>query len=100
MAFITFLSRFSLFMGVKHLGGLQTSLLGLSEIFVTLLGSAVFLGERLSLEQWIGALLLIASLVLVGFDRNPQHKRQSTGWLSWLNPATIPTADFNWPGHT
>jgi drug/metabolite transporter (DMT)-like permease len=100
MALITFFSRFALFMGIKHLGGLQTALLGLSEIFVTLIGSAVFLGERLSLEQWIGALLLTVSLILVGFDRNPQHKRQSTGWLSWLNPAKIPTADFNWPGHT
>ena len=97
MALITFLSRFSLFTGIKHLGGLQTALLGLSEIFVTLLASAVFLGERLSLAQWLGALLLTVSLVLVGYDRVTQQKRYTTGWLSWLNPVKIPSADFNWP---
>lgn len=99
MALITFFSRFALFMGIKHLGGLQTALLGLSEIFVTLSLSSIYLGERLSVSQWIGAFLLAFNLFLVGFDRIPDQKRQSTGWLSWLNPPKIPTADLNWPGH-
>jgi drug/metabolite transporter (DMT)-like permease len=99
MALITFFSRFALFIGVKHLGGLQTSLLGLSEIFVTLFCSRVFFGERLSTEQWFGVVLLAFSLILIGFDRGNNHKRQTTGWLSWLNPTKIPAADLNWPGH-
>jgi drug/metabolite transporter (DMT)-like permease len=98
MALITFFSRFALFMGIKHLGGLQTALLGLSEIFITLICSALFLGETLNILQWIGAGLLGASLILVGFDHVPLLKRQSTGLLSWLNPPKIPAADFNWPG--
>jgi drug/metabolite transporter (DMT)-like permease len=98
MAAITFFSRFTLFLGIKHLGGLQTALLGLSEIFVTILLSSLWLGERLSLLQWTGAGLLGLSLLLVGIDRAPQQKRVLKGWLSWLNPAKIPAADLNWPG--
>jgi len=96
MAAITFFSRFTLFLGVKHLGGLQTALLGLSEIFVTILLSAYLLNEQLSSAQWVGAGLLAASLLLVGIDRTPQQKRAPKGWLSWLNPA--PSTDINWPG--
>ncbi len=97
MAAITFFSRFTLFLGVKHLGGLQTALLGLSEIFITILLSAIWLGERLSPAQWVGAGLLAVSLLLIGVDRSPPHKRISTGWLSWLNPTKIATTDLNWP---
>jgi drug/metabolite transporter (DMT)-like permease len=34
MAFFTFFSRLALFLGVKHLGGMQTALLGLGELLV------------------------------------------------------------------
>jgi drug/metabolite transporter (DMT)-like permease len=98
MAIITFGSRFTLFMGVKHLGGMQTAILGLSEIFVTLLCSAWILGEKLSTQQWMGAALLALTLFLIGFDRGSTNKRISTGWLSWLNPPRIPTGDLHWPG--
>jgi drug/metabolite transporter (DMT)-like permease len=100
MALITFFSRFTLFLGIKHLGGLQTALLGLSEIFITLSLSSIWLGERLSLYQWAGAAILGVSLVLVGVDRIPPLKHQSGGLLSWLNPPTISTVDLNWPGQT
>ena len=53
---ITFMSRFTLFMGIKKLGGLQTALLGLSEVIVTVALSVVLLGDRLSPQQWIGSL--------------------------------------------
>ncbi len=96
MAFITFSSRVTLFAGVKRLGGLQTALLGLGEVFITVLLSVVFLHERLSSQQWLGALFLAISLSLVGFDRISPQKRISTGWLSWLNPPTIPTGEFPW----
>ncbi len=96
MALITFGSRFTLFVGIKKLGGLQTALLGLSEIFLTVCLSVLFLHEKLSILQWIGGVLLAISLFLVGFDKIPQQKRTSTGWLSWLNPPTIPVNDYPW----
>ena len=49
MALITFFSRLTLFMGIKHLGGLQTALLGLAELFVTVILAQVWLGEHLSI---------------------------------------------------
>ncbi len=96
MAFFTFLSRVSLFTGVKHLGGLQTAMLGLAEVFVTVLIAIFWLGESLTIPQWLGALLLAACLLLVGFDRYTPEKRNTTGWLSWLNPPQMPTSDFPW----
>jgi drug/metabolite transporter (DMT)-like permease len=96
MALITFFSRFTLFMGIKHLGGLQTALLGLAEIFITIFFAVVALGESLSIPQILGAALLAVSLVLVGLDKIPPQKRHTTGWLSWLNPPKIPAADMNW----
>ena len=96
MAVITFSSRLTLFMGVKHLGGLQTALLGLAEIFVTVLVAQWLLGERLTLMQWSGAGLLMSSLVLIGFDRKTQPKRPSSGLLAWLNPPKVSANDFPW----
>lgn len=96
MALITFFSRFTLFLGIKHLGGLQTSLLGLGEVLITVVLAQFWLGEKLSILQWFGAFLLGISLILVGFDKIPQQKRLSTGWLSWLNPPGISSSDYPW----
>jgi drug/metabolite transporter (DMT)-like permease len=86
MAGITFFSRLALFMGIKHLGGMQTALLGLAEVIVTLFLAQVWLGEHLLITQWIGAAFLSLSLILVGLDKSTTQKRASTGWLAWLNP--------------
>ncbi len=96
MAVITFASRLMLFMGVKHLGGLQTSLLGLAELFVTLLLAQWWFGETLTLWQWIGASLMMISLLLIGLDKASPQKRTATGWLSWLNPPQITPNDLPW----
>jgi drug/metabolite transporter (DMT)-like permease len=96
MALITFFSRITLFTGIKHLGGLQTALLGLAELIITLVTAQVLLGEQLSTTQWVGAALLSFSLVLVGFDKIIPHKRNSTGWLAWLNPPKISSPDVPW----
>lgn len=90
LTLVTFLSRLMLFLGVKHLGGMQTALLGLSEILVAVFLSYVWLGERFSQSQWIGASLLVLSLMLVIFERPSGHKDHLTGWLSWLHPPSIP----------
>jgi drug/metabolite transporter (DMT)-like permease len=96
MALITFFSRLALFMGIKHLGGLQTALLGLAELVVTVFLAQIWLGEHLSALQWLGAGILLLNLILVGFDRITPQKRSTSGWLGWLTPSKVPTSDIPW----
>lgn len=87
LTLVTFLSRLLLFMGVKHLGGLQTALLGLLELLVTIGLSIIWLQETLTQTQWIGAGILIASTLLVYFEKpTGERKPHRGGWLSWLTP--------------
>jgi len=97
LTLVTFASRLMLFTGVKHLGGMQTALLGLSELLVTLIFSHLWLAERFSVGQWAGAFLLMSSLLLVGFEAPSASKSASAGFLSWLRPAGL-TAD-TWRSH-
>lgn len=96
MALITFLSRLTLFMGIKKLGGMQTAILGLGEIIVTLLLSFTLLHEKFSMLQWFGAALIGASLVLVGFDHYTPEKRAHTGIFAWLNAPRITPLNLPW----
>lgn len=91
LTLVTFASRLTLFLGVKHLGGLQTAILGLGELLVTLAAAHIFLGESLTTYQWLGVLLLGFSLGLV-FQENIKIQRPnpSEGWLRWLRPPNIP----------
>jgi drug/metabolite transporter (DMT)-like permease len=100
MAIITFVSRLTLFMGIKHLGGLQTAMLGLAELLITVLFANLFLGETLTLLQWCGAGLLMLSLIMVGFDKMTTQKRSTSGMLSWLNPPKIDSTDIPWSSHS
>lgn len=94
LALITFLARFTLFIGVKHLGGLQTSLLGLGELLVTLILSQIFLQETLTVNQWIGALLIALTLLLVTYDKPTVSKRFGKSFLNWLTPPEISPSEF------
>jgi drug/metabolite transporter (DMT)-like permease len=88
---VTLLARLSLFLGVKHLGGMQTALLGLLELLVTLGLSIVWLQESLNVSQWIGAGILCASTLLVYFEKTPRIRRPGRGgWLGWLTPPQPP----------
>ncbi len=69
MALVTALSRLTLFLGVKAMGSIQTALLGVSEVVVTIVIAAVFLGERLTLLQWVGAAVLMVSIFMVRFEK-------------------------------
>jgi drug/metabolite transporter (DMT)-like permease len=89
---VTFLSRLALFAGVKQIGGLQTSLLGLAEMLVALGLANVWLGERLTATQWVGVLLLIASLLLIGLDPSKPTVTVRAGWLHWLRPPLPPAS--------
>ena len=84
LTLVTFFSRLTLFLGVKHLGGMQAALLGLAELFVTILASHFLLGEQLTILQWIGAIILSLSLLLFGYEKNAPTRR-SGGWLSWIS---------------
>jgi drug/metabolite transporter (DMT)-like permease len=90
---VTFFSRLLLFLGVKHIGGMQTALLGLGELLVAIVFSHLLLGESLSTLQWIGATGLNLSLLLVWFEAPPAHPVHAHGWLGWLQPPDFPT-DF------
>lgn len=98
LTLVTFLSRLTLFMGVKRIGGMQTALLGLGELLVTMAMAQIWLGERLTLVQWGGAILLALSLVLIGLEKPAARPRQPGGWLSWLTPPGIPK-DIPWQPH-
>ncbi len=86
LTLVTFLSRLALFSGVKSIGGMRTSLLGLGQLLVTVSVAYMWLGESLSAHQWLGALLLITALILVGTEKPLASPTHSRGWLRWLSP--------------
>ena len=87
MTLAMFFSRITLFLGVKHLGGLQTSLIGLGEMLVTIFFALTLLHEHLSLAQWSGALLMSGSILLgVREPSIPTRLAPGSGWLAWLQP--------------
>ncbi len=64
-------ARLTMFFGVKKLGGLQTAMIAITEIGVTLLLAYAFLGERLTLNQWVGVIFLAAGMLLMRKETNP-----------------------------
>ena len=90
---VTFFSRLMLFLGVKHIGGMQTALLGLGELLVAIPCSFLLLGESLTPLQWIGTGGLGISLLLVWFEKPVTDPVHTHGLLSWLQPPEFP-ADF------
>lgn len=95
LTFVTLFSRIALFLGVKKIGGMQTALLGLAELLIAIFLSNLLLGEHLSLTQWLGAIGLGISLILVMYEK-PARPPQSgkTGWLSWIRPPALPKDTF------
>jgi drug/metabolite transporter (DMT)-like permease len=93
LTLVTFLSRLLLFLGVKHIGGMQTALLGLGELLITIVFSHLWLGESLAPLQWLGTIGLGISLLLVWLEKPVAHPVQSHGLLRWIQPPDYP-ADF------
>ena len=81
---VTGLSRLTLFAGVRNLGGLQTILLNMAEIAVTLLVAAVWLSERMTFVQWVGVLVLIISVGLSRWDTD----QEDLSYRPLLHPAS------------
>ena len=68
MGLVTAVSRLTLFLGVKKLGSIQTALFGVAEVIVTLVIAATFLGETFTQLQWLGAGVILATILLVNFE--------------------------------
>lgn len=86
LTLVTFFSRLTLFLGIKRLGGIQTALLGLSELLVSIFFSHLWLSEILLPQQWLGAFLLFTSIILIGFDKIRPERKGGGGLLGWLRP--------------
>jgi drug/metabolite transporter (DMT)-like permease len=95
LTLVTVFSRIALFLGVKKIGGMQTALLGLAELLITIIFSHVWLGDDLTILQWIGAAILGLSLTLVMLERptTPIHSGKA-GWLSWISAPGLPKDIF------
>jgi drug/metabolite transporter (DMT)-like permease len=65
----TALSRLAMFAGLEQLGGIETALTSLLELLVSLLLAFFLLGERLTVGQWLGGVLLMVSLALMTRDQ-------------------------------
>jgi drug/metabolite transporter (DMT)-like permease len=99
LSLMTCFSRLALFLGIKRIGGMQTALLGLAELLITLSFSHLWLHEQLLWSQWVGAVILSASLLLVKFEKpNIAHRMSKTGWFAWIRPPEMPT-DVPWGPH-
>jgi drug/metabolite transporter (DMT)-like permease len=95
LTFVTVFSRIALFLGVKKIGGMQTALLGLAELLIAIFFSSLLLGESLSPGQWLGALGLGISLILVMYENpTPPPHSGKTGWLSWIRAPGLPKDIF------
>ncbi len=68
LAAVTALSRITLFIGVRKLGATAALLLNVAELAVTLLIAFVWLHEMLTLVQWFGVIILLASVFLARWD--------------------------------
>jgi drug/metabolite transporter (DMT)-like permease len=90
LAAVTFASRLSLFTGVKHIGGMQTALLGFGELVVAVFFSHLILGESLTFIQWVGMIGLGVSLLLGWFEKPPPPPSHPHGILNFLQPPDFP----------
>jgi drug/metabolite transporter (DMT)-like permease len=81
LTLVTVTARLTLFVGVKHLGGMQTILLNLSEAFVTIVAASLLLNETFTAVQWLGAGLLAVSLLLVTREQALGAIPQPKPWL-------------------
>ncbi|MBK9050809.1 MAG: DMT family transporter [Chloroflexi bacterium] len=70
MGLATAISRLTLFLGVQKLGSIQTALFGVTEVIVTILIAALLLGEEFTSQQWVGAWVILVSILLVNFERD------------------------------
>lgn len=76
----TALARLLLFTGIGKLGGVQASILGVAELVIAIGFAYLLLGERLTLIQYMGASLIIISMLLIGRESSLDIE----DWEAWL----------------
>lgn len=64
----TALSRLAMFLSLERLGGVQTAILNLTELGISLALAFLLLGDRLAWEQWLGAILLLGGGISARLD--------------------------------
>jgi drug/metabolite transporter (DMT)-like permease len=80
--FPTAVARLLTFAGLRHLGGIQSSLLGIGEVLVALAFAFFLLGESFTPVQWIGAGMFVTSALLIARDTGLQIADEGTWWQS------------------
>lgn len=90
LTIVTVISRLTLFLGIKNIGGIQTAIIGLGELLITIIVSYYFLDEQLTLTQILGAIILGISIVLISLEKHDHQKRHPKGgWLAWIHPPEV-----------
>lgn len=87
----TALARLFLFAGISRLGGVQASLVGVAELIVAIGFAYALLGERLTLWQSLGALIIVLSIMLMGRESTIELEE----WEAWLFGIDRPPAQDN-----
>jgi drug/metabolite transporter (DMT)-like permease len=77
----TYLARLAFFGAISRIGGAQVAMLTPLEILMTILWSVLFLGERLTLVQWLGGLLILSSALLA--VQRLGRVRRPLRWRLW-----------------
>jgi drug/metabolite transporter (DMT)-like permease len=80
--FPTALARLLVFTGLSRLGGVQTALLSIAEVLVAVAAAFVLLGERFTLQQWLGAAVFMVSVLLISRDTGLQVTDEEAWWRS------------------
>lgn len=66
----TAISRLLMFAGLRRLGGIETAMVSLLELMVSLGLALLLLGERMTLLQWGGGIILVGSILLGALERS------------------------------
>ena len=90
----TAMSRLAMFGGLRRVGGIETSLVGLLELLVSLFLAFILLGERLTPPQWVGAVLLVVSTLLVSRDQG-MRLAEGNVLLEWQKQSGLPPQQFS-----
>jgi drug/metabolite transporter (DMT)-like permease len=91
--FPTALARLLVFAGLRRLGGVQTSLLGVAELLVAVAAAFLVLGESFTLQQWLGSGVLVVSVLLIARDTSLQIADEESWWASLFPEAGAGDAD-------
>ena len=75
-AFCTVMPVFGVNIGIQKIGASQASLISTAEPAMSMLVAMILLGEVIMPVQWVGAALIIASVILL--QLRPQRKAKVT----------------------